>query len=119
MYLSKDREAAYHKKYRETHRESLKQKSREFIKDHPKKKKEYLKNNYFKKYPERYKIGHQMDYAYKMKWIIRPDECPRCGEKGRIHAHHFNYDHWRNFIWLCTLCHAKEHLKLKEDLRKE
>lgn len=51
--------------------------------------------------------------------LIRPNFCPVCGvshiEK-RIEAHHDDYFRPLEVKWMCSLCHAKYHQKLKEVL---
>ncbi len=65
---------------------------------------------YQAKYPNRIKTQHLLQYAIKKGEYIRPDICPRCGNKAKIQAHHINYRSYKNFVWLCASCHKKEHL---------
>ena len=60
-------------------------------------------------FPEKARIQDQLIYYVKKGDIIRPETCPRCGRKTKIHAHHVDYDHYTHFIWLCASCHKKEH----------
>lgn len=64
---------------------------------------------WIQEHPDRVKIERQTLYAVNNGKIKRPETCPRCGRKARIQAHHFNYDHYMNFVWLCSSCHKKEH----------
>lgn len=40
--------------------------------------------------------------------IERPDSCSVCGTKGRIEAHHPDYEQSLRVLWLCPLCHARQ-----------
>lgn len=62
-------------------------------------------------FPERKKIQRQLINAVRLDEIKRPEICSQCGRKTRIQAHHFNYDHFMNIIWLCASCHKNEHNK--------
>ncbi len=55
------------------------------------------------------KIQDQLNCAIKKGEIIRPTICQSCGREGKIHAHHFNYNHYLNFIWVCAKCHGRIH----------
>ncbi len=59
--------------------------------------------------PEKVKIKKQLYKEVKKGTIKRPEICPRCGRKARIQAHHFNYNHFMNFVWLCASCHKLKH----------
>jgi len=42
--------------------------------------------------------------------ILKPDLCKKCGEKKRLHAHHWNgYENPLQVIWLCPSCHHAAH----------
>jgi len=62
-------------------------------------------------HPERVKIHDQLNRAVNSGKLERPEICPKCRRKTRIHAHHINYDHFMNFLWLCASCHKLEHAK--------
>ena len=63
-------------------------------------------------FPERFKIHRKLQYAVLVGKVTRPPECSKCGREARIQSHHFNYDHFMNFIWLCSSCHKIEHNNL-------
>ena len=126
--LSKQDKEAYinrQKQWRLKHSDKIKM----YRKKHAKKQKEFYEkwykengrnraSNYLEKilewhqkYPKRIKIMGQLNRAVNSGKIKRPETCPKCGRKTRIHAHHFNYDHYTNFVWLCASCHKKEHEK--------
>lgn len=115
----------YARKWKQEHPESIK---RSRVKRAPKQKIYYEKwyaengrnrpDNYVEKnlewkadHPGRVLIHKQLYYAIKKGEFIRPDICPKCGRKTRIHAHHVDYEHYSHFIWLCASCHQKEHVK--------
>lgn len=41
--------------------------------------------------------------------LVRPRQCSKCGRFGRIHGHHPSYDQPLVVVWLCALCHRREH----------
>jgi hypothetical protein len=51
-------------------------------------------------------------WAAEAGLIHRPDRCERCGQTpppNRLHGHHPDYSRPLNVVWLCSLCHAREH----------
>ena len=65
---------------------------------------------YLQLFPQKTIIHKQFSAAIMKREIVRAEFCSKCGEPGDIHAHHYNYDHWKNFIWLCASCHRREHV---------
>ena len=47
--------------------------------------------------------------AIRLGLLIRPELCAVCGKKGKIDAHHKDYNKPLEVIWLCKTCHGKEH----------
>ncbi len=48
-------------------------------------------------------------YAIAKGLLIRPNVCSNCGRKGRINAHHEDYDKPLQVDWLCETCHRLLH----------
>jgi len=63
--------------------------------------------------PEKVKIQSKLNSEIIKGNIVRPDNCSICNKKTRIQAHHYNYDNYLNFIWVCSACHTNEHVKIK------
>lgn len=61
--------------------------------------------------PERFRARAAVAYAIKTGRIVRPDRCERCGEHGRVTAHHHSYARCNrlNVEWLCHRCHRRTH----------
>lgn len=65
--------------------------------------------------------GHRRAYgsvkrAIKKGTIHKPDKCSCCGKGGPVHGHHHDYNPKLHLdvLWLCSICHGKEHRKLAE-----
>jgi hypothetical protein len=118
----------YNKKYRLLHSDERKKKRKEdadkirecyskwYAKNGRSRSDNYIEKilEWGEKFPERVKIHKQVNNAIRMDEIVRPNYCPRCGRKKRPQAHHYNYIHFMNFIWLCASCHKREHNKNKK-----
>jgi hypothetical protein len=134
MTWDKEKMKAYQDEYRKNHREYFSNYAKQYRKTHSKERSDYYIDWYTKngrsracdyvdkikewekRNPDKVKIKYQIQNAYKEGKITAPDNCSKCGRKAKIQAHHFNYDHWRNFIWLCASCHRKEHIKLRKEV---
>lgn len=52
--------------------------------------------------------------AVYLGYISKPISCSECGaivKPHQLHGHHADYSRPREVIWLCSLCHGKQHRK--------
>ncbi|MEA4865330.1 MAG: hypothetical protein VB088_08030 [Sphaerochaeta sp.] len=64
---------------------------------------------YRDKFPEK-NIAHQrLRRAVESGTIERPNVCSVCGKKCKPDAHHRDYSKPLEVVWLCNICHMKEH----------
>jgi len=61
----------------------------------------------------RQKAHSQVAKAIRNGVLVR-QSCVRCGEKNSL-AHHEDYDHPLDVMWLCQPCHKQRHKELKEE----
>lgn len=45
--------------------------------------------------------------------LIKPRQCTDCNSNPRVNAHHPDYSKPLDVLWLCSLCHKKEHLRME------
>lgn len=69
-------------------------------------------------HPEAIKANNQVNKAILSGKIVRPKGCTRCGSSGKIEAHHPDYSKPLEVEFLCTKCHIKEHMRLRDQLLK-
>lgn len=120
------------KKYREEHKEHIKEKNknwywnnrdkalennRQYKIDHP----DYSKKMYYKhrdKYIQNskdrqkkmwYTKLHSVTYSFIKKHNLYPDECCLCWSNKSIEAHHPDYSKWYEVIFICHKCHQNIH----------
>lgn len=76
---------------------------------------------YRAKHPEKLKAHMLLNRAVQRGDVVRPDNCERCGEtpplsrdrRSLIHGHHHKgHEYPLSVIWLCPVCHKKEHQSL-------
>ena len=124
---ARDYAREYGRKYYQENKEEMREYSREYREATAEQRKEYYAKWYAaggkariqarreagvewgKKFPEKKRIEGQTRNALKHGKIIRPETCSRCEKKSKVHAHHYNYDHFMNFVWLCPTCHKRAH----------
>lgn len=63
----------------------------------------------WKKYPDKQRARQKFLYAVRKGLLVRPEECEKCGETGRIQGHHPDYTKPFDVVWLCMMCHKAEH----------
>lgn len=68
--------------------------------------------NYKRKNPQKAKAHQHVMWAIKLGILNKPKICSQCLREIRVEAHHKDYDKPLEVIWLCRLCHLKEHGKL-------
>lgn len=68
---------------------------------------------YKQKYPEREKAKKLVRTAVLKGKLIKPDKCSKCGNKGKVEAHHENYSKPLEVVWLCKKCHSN--IKTKKE----
>jgi len=67
--------------------------------------------------PQKRKARHAVSNAIRDGKLARGVECYFCGSADRLHAHHEDYDHPLDVVWLCSSCHGKLHT-IKGDFRR-
>jgi hypothetical protein len=45
--------------------------------------------------------------------IIKPKICSSCGKEKLLHGHHKDYSKPLEVIWVCAMCHAEIHRRIK------
>jgi hypothetical protein len=50
-------------------------------------------------------------WAVKKGRLIKPEICEKCGEKKDLQGHHEDYKKPLKVMWLCFICHCKQHNK--------
>lgn len=65
------------------------------------------------RYPDRVAARQAAANAIRRGDIIKPKSCSACNKKTvsrKLHGHHHNgYDKPLDIVWICTVCHSKEH----------
>ncbi len=125
----KDKIKTWRKKWSELNADRLKDKSKKYREENKERIAKYYREWYAKngrnrseasferslewaqENPEKVAIQRKLRHKIRQGKILRPETCPKCGVKAKIQAHHYNYEHYMNFIWLCSSCHKKEHVK--------
>jgi hypothetical protein len=110
-----DRNRPNHKERIEKCKERYKQKRNSGDIDFLEKDKERIRK-YRSKFPEKYKAHSTVNNALGDGKLIKPTKCEHCHKEKKLQAHHWSYEeeHWLDVIWLCTRCHADEHVRLNE-----
>lgn len=70
-----------------------------------------------KEQPEKYRARNAVSNAIRDGKLERGTECYFCGCNERLQAHHEDYDHPLDVVWLCASCHGKLH-SIKGDFRR-
>jgi len=62
-----------------------------------------------RRHPEREAAYRAVARAIRSGRLVRPAECPGCGEAKPVHAHHEDYQRPLDVTWLCPRCHRHHH----------
>ena len=82
---------------------------KKWYKDNPTRFKNIVKKS-MDKYPEKNTARNLLGYAIKKNLIQKPTTCEMCKkESSRIEGHHTDYQKPLVVVWLCPICHSKEH----------
>lgn len=62
-------------------------------------------------------LAHRiMAKALRRGELRRSEACSKCGRKGKVEGHHVDYSKPLDVVWLCSRCHHREHLALRNYL---
>lgn len=67
--------------------------------------------------PQKWKARNAVSNAIRDGRLKRGDKCYFCESDQRLHAHHEDYDHPLDVVWLCAACHGKLHV-IRGDFRR-
>ena len=70
---------------------------------------------YRKRYPRRHKAVRTLNNRLRYNHQLRAGQCASCCGTNRLQAHHPDYEHPLQVIWLCEPCHKALHAKLLTD----
>ena len=86
----------------------------ERIREYDRKRGNRQDSDYLRKYrennPEKYKATGMVHRAIR-SGRLKKKVCEVCGLDKNIHAHHPDYSKPLDVVWLCCVCHNKEHPK--------
>ena len=57
---------------------------------------------------------NKVKVAIRNGTLVRPDKCSNCFKRRKPQAHHPDYSKPLDIVWLCTGCHADEHVRIRE-----
>lgn len=66
------------------------------------------------KNPQKWAAHIALNNAVKRGEITKPTKCDECARDYRVHGHHDDYSKPLEVRWLCPVCHAAHHKKLRE-----
>ena len=64
-----------------------------------------------KRHPEQARANAALQKAVRLKQIVKPEICTKCGTKGLMEGHHDDYSKPLEVEWLCRACHLNQHGK--------
>lgn len=102
----RNRRKEQNKKWKERNKEKI-----AAYRDKKKNEKREYENNYRKVNETRYKANNLLSNSIRLRTIIRPSVCSRCGIICKPDGHHEDYNKPLDVVWLCKPCHMKRHSK--------
>lgn len=82
--------------------------SRDWLKRHPEKNKQY-KTNDLTRHEAQYKARGIIFRAVRAGTMKAPENCTGCSLPKKLQAHHPDYNKPLDVIWLCSRCHKLQH----------
>jgi monoamine oxidase len=118
IYRKTDKHLEYRRKYHQTEkcqkrrksyysRPEIKERQAAHLRKLRKEKEEKLRN-----------FCRNLSHEYIRRGKIKKENCKKCGSINS-EMHHFNYDSPFNIIWLCKICHEKEHRLIRRIKKPE
>jgi hypothetical protein len=73
------------------------------------------------RHSDRHAARQAVALAINDGYLTRPSHCSKCGQGGKIQAHHHSYEliHWLDVEWLCTSCHGLHHRGRRKEPTKQ
>ena len=103
-YKDKEKEKAYQRVYQRAYFLANREKRLAAQKTRP-----YGSIAWRKRNPEKMLAHAKLNDAVRYGKIVKPTVCSKCGETGRIEAHHVDYSKPLEVVWLCRIHHVAEH----------
>lgn len=66
-----------------------------------------LAQRWRRQHPKAVAAHNAVARAVKRGQLTKPDTCERCPRRGRLEAHHADYDKPLDVNWLCRRCHQQ------------
>ena len=105
---NKEKIAAYKRSWGETNRDRLAKRTQAYYASH---KEEVLamKAKWISANPDKHAAHVAIRVALGNGDIMRPTACSMCGKPCTPHGHHPDYSKRLEVVWMCAICHKKEH----------
>lgn len=120
---SRDKMAVYYRAWRAENRERLRQcelvRNAANREEHNAHQRVYTRACYAVN-PQKTLARNKLNRFVRLGQIDKPDRCEQCGKKctgKQLHGHHIDYSRPLYVFWLCPLCHAAEHIQIREAVR--
>lgn len=90
--------------------EALADAAREYQREHRAERNAYVRAARARN-PAKFRARDAVKKAIRTGRLKRPATCADCGARGRLHAHHEDYERRLDVTFLCTKCHLRGHRK--------